>query len=405
MGDSESEIDEEDYLTIDTLSKEDLTAIVANPRYKTLLTELLNDSDHSADPEDRLSDGNTSDLDTSSSANPASRGELPATPNQVTGTGDNGPPPAKRKEGDGYEPSTSGPFDPVLAGTQEDEYQFTPPKVISNYLEKHFRRSLTKKERKAMLKADPKPQIPVTSPPNVDEYLGVFWKGKLNLSQDGEWKQVQNALLYALCGLWSQINEQRLDSEDGPIPASAVLDMIQCTLVLLGNANQLLSEKRRLGLLKSIDPNLTKYAKGEFPEAGKELFGSKFAKEIVGHVEVDTAICKASAIVNKGFRSTSSKGESPSSSKPDFFRWGQTRGHGTASGRSNFSPCNRSGTFRGRGRDRATAVSVAFDKGVSIKDILNTADWTSDSVFKKYYYKPSTNSVKQSTFSHAVLQA
>ena len=54
---------------------------------------------------------------------------------------------------------------------------------------------------------------------------------------------------------------------------------------------------------------------------------------------------------------------------------------------------------------RATAVSVAFDKGVSIKDILNTADWSSDSVFKKYYYKPSTCSVNQSTFSHAILQA
>ena len=54
---------------------------------------------------------------------------------------------------------------------------------------------------------------------------------------------------------------------------------------------------------------------------------------------------------------------------------------------------------------RATAVSVAFDKGVSIKDILNTADLTSDSVFKKYYYKSLTSSVNQSTFSHAVLQA
>ena len=166
---------------------------------------------------------------------PTTRDELPATPNRVAGMGDSEPPPAKRrKEGDGDEPSTSGLFDLVLAGTEEDEYQFTPPKVISNYLEKHFRRSLTKKERKAMLKADPKPQTPVTSPPNVDEYLGVFWKGKLNLSQDGEWKQVQNALLCAtgpLCGLWSQIHEQGLDSEDGPIPASAVLDMIQRTLV------------------------------------------------------------------------------------------------------------------------------------------------------------------------------
>ena len=109
MSDSGSEIDEDDYVTMDTLSKEDLTAIVANSRYKTLLTELLNDSDPSADPEDRLSDGSTSDLDTSSGTNPASRDKLPATPNQVTGMGDNEPPPTKRKkEGDGEEPSTSG---------------------------------------------------------------------------------------------------------------------------------------------------------------------------------------------------------------------------------------------------------------------------------------------------------
>ena len=53
---------------------------------------------------------------------------------------------------------------------------------------------------------------------------------------------------------------------------------------------------------------------------------------------------------------------------------------------------------------RAAAVSVAFDKGVSIKDILNTADWSSDSVFKKHYYKQSTCSVNQSSFTHAVLQ-
>ena len=78
MSDSGSEINEDDYVTMDTLSKEDLTATVANPRYKTLLTKLLNNSDPSADPEDRLPDGNTSDLDTSSGANPASCDKLPA---------------------------------------------------------------------------------------------------------------------------------------------------------------------------------------------------------------------------------------------------------------------------------------------------------------------------------------
>ena len=57
-----------------------------------------------------------------------------------------------------------------------------------------------------------------------------------------------------------------------------VLETIQRTLVLLGNANHLLSEKRQLSMLKSIDLQLTKYAKGDFSDAGKHLFGNKFAK-------------------------------------------------------------------------------------------------------------------------------
>ena len=38
--------------------------------------------------------------------------------------------------------------------------------------------------------------------------------------------------------------------------------------------------------------------------------------------------------------------------KLDFFQWGQTREHGTTSGKSNFSPCSKSTTFRGQGRGR-----------------------------------------------------
>ena len=36
---------------------------------------------------------------------------------------------------------------------------------------------------------------------------------------------------------------------------------------------------------------------------------------------------------------------------------------------------------------RAKAVSIAFDKGVSVSDIMKMADWSLESVFKKYYYK------------------
>ena len=42
MSDLEYEIEDTDFITIDTLSKEYLTVIVANPEYKVLLTELLN---------------------------------------------------------------------------------------------------------------------------------------------------------------------------------------------------------------------------------------------------------------------------------------------------------------------------------------------------------------------------
>ena len=52
---------------------------------------------------------------------------------------DDEPPRRKRKkEGGGEEPSTPGLLDPVLAGTEEDKCQFTPPRVISNYLENTF---------------------------------------------------------------------------------------------------------------------------------------------------------------------------------------------------------------------------------------------------------------------------
>ena len=154
-----------------------------------------------------------------------------------------------------------------------------------------------------------------------------------------------------MCGLWSQIHEHGLDSEDDPIPASAALDMVQRTLVLIGNANQLLSEKSRLGLLKSIDPNLIKYANGEFPEAGKELFGSEFAKEIVDHVKQIQLSAKHLLLSTEAL--------------VQFYRRGKAQRHrslisfdGAGLGawhrlrQEQLNPCNKSSTFRGRGRGR-----------------------------------------------------
>ena len=172
-----------------------------------------------------------------------------------------------------------------------------------------------------MLKADPKPDCEAATTPEVDEFLQTFWKGKINNSQDGDLKQIQTAMLNGagpLGGLWSQLLAQGMDKESDLVPAPIVLDMIQRTLVFLGSANNLLSEKRRSSILHSVDPKLAKYAKGEFPSVGKCLIGQGFVKEVVSQVEADTAICKASALASKASRELQTK-KGPLPPKSIFF--------------------------------------------------------------------------------------
>jgi hypothetical protein len=51
---------------------------------------------------------------------------------------------------------------------------------------------------------------------------------------------------------------------------------------------------------------------------------------------------------------------------------------------------------------RGASVSAAFNKGCSLKCILNTADWKSDKHFRKYYYRNYVPK-KQLSFANAVL--
>ena len=48
---------------------------------------------------------------------------------------------------------------------------------------------------------------------------------------------------------------------------------------------------------------------------------------------------------------------------------------------------------------RRAATSAAADAGVTTTDILSAADWSSESIFQKFYYKPQKNN----TFGKAVL--
>ena len=71
-------------------------------------------------------------------------------------------------------------FDPVLAGSEEDK----PHQIVQDYLELHFCRTLSKKEKKAILKADPKQDCEAVFTPEVEELFQTFWKGKINNSLD-----------------------------------------------------------------------------------------------------------------------------------------------------------------------------------------------------------------------------
>ena len=48
---------------------------------------------------------------------------------------------------------------------------------------------------------------------------------------------------------------------------------------------------------------------------------------------------------------------------------------------------------------RGASVSAAKNMGVTTKEILDTANWSTESVFQKYYYKP----IRNSDFSDAIL--
>ena len=85
---------------------------------------------------------------------------------------------------------------------------------------------------------------------------------------------------------------------------SDVLDIIQRSLVLLGNANNFISETRRETALESIHPSLKKYGKGDFSNSKCDLFGQGFKDGLVKKVEADAALSKAVSIVARSVGTT-----------------------------------------------------------------------------------------------------
>ena len=96
-------------------------------------------------------------------------------------------------------------------------------------------------------------------------------KERLSKAHDSELEIIQSALLSAagpLTCLWSDLLDNNLlADENATISAHDVLNVVQRTLVLMGNTNDLLSQTRQRQILHCVNKNLEKYGKDPRPNS------------------------------------------------------------------------------------------------------------------------------------------
>ena len=235
-------------------------------------------------------------------------------------------------------------FDPDVFD-DEDDNTFVAQGVITEYLEKHFRRALSKASRTAMHKVHSVQRTFVAKPPVVDKFVKDYLKSRYP-KPDGELAKLQSVML-KVCGLmtcmWSDlIKQDLLEDPDGTISIHDVLEIIQRSLVLLGNANVMLLQMRRTNLLELADKSLGKYAQDSPSQAGEFLFGPEFAKHLQDKVEADVSLAKVVATSQRyhPYRNKS-RTTTIGCSKQQFFRgspagsWGSQQGKPYTSTRQN----------------------------------------------------------------------
>ena len=170
-------------------------------------------------------------------------------------------------------------FDPSLAHEDRDEYKVDVAPRIQKYLNRHFRKGLSKEERTAMLKKHPKPNVKAAQPPKLDQFVSEFAGKKLDKARDAQLEKLQGSVLYVanpLTNLWTDLIDRGLTQDpEGSVSVGRVMDTIQRSLVLLGNANNLISETRREVALEAIHPSLKRYGKSDFfASRRKSVWGS-----------------------------------------------------------------------------------------------------------------------------------
>ena len=202
------------------------------------------------------------------------------------------------------------------------------PRSIQKYLDKHLRHCLTKEEREVLFKEHPRPDLDTSLAPKADRYMSVFLGNKFPREQDAELMKIQTAVLACIRPLtlaWQELLDEGLEeTAEMMVPAREVLALIQCSLCLVGNASECVSQTRRTKILEAIDKSWGKFGTDEYG-SGVTLFGKEFQSSLTDRVEKDVALSKAVSMMK---RSQQGKEQSSSSSKREgqpytrFFRGG-----------------------------------------------------------------------------------
>ena len=137
-----------------------------------------------------------------------------------------------------------------------------------------------------MHKQHPLPNTPVTKVLKVDGFVTDYLKATFPKSNDGELIKVHSSLL-KVCGPMACMRAEPIDSNllndaDASVNVHDILNIMQRTIVLVGNANEILSQLRSSKILAAVDTSLIKYGQKPQPESGGFLFGSELTKYLRG---------------------------------------------------------------------------------------------------------------------------
>jgi len=86
------------------------------------------------------------------------------------------------------------------------------------------------------------------------------------------------------------LDNNLLEDEEAVVNVHDVLEVVQRTLVLLGNANELISQTRRCTILQCVDHKLERYGEDPPKNNGDLLFGKEFCVQLKSQVESDKAL-------------------------------------------------------------------------------------------------------------------